>query len=276
MDSGLAGVVVNADTGEGALLTPAEREAALRFAIRHIDGRLPVVAGLLPSDAAEAAATARTAGDIGAAALQVFAPAVFLAESLIWEIVVSYYQEVADASDIPLIVYQAPAQLGVTFDVEILKRLADLPNVRAIKESSWSRSGFLETVDAFAGDQYDVALLSGEDTFILESLRSGADGAMLAAAAVDPAFYAAMFAQRHTAVASRIQRALDPYLSRLFAPPLHDFRARVKAVLTHDGVIACAAVRSPMRPAGAEEVAVLLHALQVARQDINRAMSGPN
>ena len=79
---GLAGVVVNADTGEGALLTPDEREAVLRFAVRQIGDRVPVAAGLVAAHTASAAASARAAGDLGAAALQVFTPPVFMGTPL--------------------------------------------------------------------------------------------------------------------------------------------------------------------------------------------------
>jgi 4-hydroxy-tetrahydrodipicolinate synthase len=262
---GLTGVVVNADTGEGALLSPDERDAVLRFAVRQIGNRLPVAAGLLPAHTAAASASARMAGDVGAAALQVFTPPVFMGAPLDWEPVAAYYEAIAAATDVPLIVYQAPAGLGVTFELEVLRRLAEVPGVQAIKESSWSRSRFAESTATFAGDRHEVALLSGEDSFILDSLLGGADGAMLAAAASDTAAYATMWALRTQSAAAGIQAALDPYIERLFAPPLRDFRARLKAVLVHDGAIATSMVRSPLRPIGDDEAAGLVQALADAR-----------
>lgn len=268
VDCGLGGVVVNADTGEGALLGPDEREAVLRFAVRQIGDRLPVAAGLPPSHTAAAAASARVAGDIGAAALQVFTPPVFMGAPLAWEPVAAYYRSIAAATDAPLIVYQAPAGLGVTFELEVLRRLAEIPGVQAIKESSWSRPRFAETAAAFAGGRHDVALLSGEDSFILESLVAGADGAMLAAAATDAGAYATMWTLRETATAAEIQSALDPYIERLFAPPLRDFRARLKAVLAHDRAIATATVRSPLQSIGHDEATGLNEALAAGRRRI--------
>ena len=265
---GLAGVVVNTDTGEGMLLGADERAATLRFAVQQVGDRLPVVAGLLPAHTAAAAASARAAGDLGAAALQVFAPPVFMGTPLRWEPVVAYYEAIAAATDVPLIIYQAPAGLGVTFELEVLKRLGEVPGVEAIKESSWGRSLFSETVAVFAGDRHEVALLSGEDTFILESLLAGADGAMLAAAATDPSAYATMCTMRGTAEAAKIQAALDAYLDLLFAPPLRDFRARLKAVLVDDGAIATPTVRSPLQSVGSDEAACLIEALAVARRRI--------
>ena len=75
--------------------------------------------------------------------------------------------------------HSAPAGLGVTYEIDVLKRLVEIPGVEAIKESSWSRARFAEAAAAFGGDNHDVALLSGQDTFILDSLMGGADGAML-------------------------------------------------------------------------------------------------
>jgi 4-hydroxy-tetrahydrodipicolinate synthase len=262
---GLAGVVVNADTGEGALLAPDEREAVLRFAVRQIGDRLPVASGLLPAHTAAAAASARVAGDLGAAALQVFTPPVFMGAPLAWEPVAVYYEAIAAATDVPLIVYQAPAGLGVTFELDVLRRLAEVPRVQAIKESSWSRPRFAEAAAAFAGERHAVALLSGEDSFILDSLLAGADGAMLAAAASDADAYATMWTLRGTPEAAEIQAALDPFIELLFAPPLRDFRARLKAVLANDGVIATATVRSPLQRIGDGEAAALNEALAAGR-----------
>jgi 4-hydroxy-tetrahydrodipicolinate synthase len=265
---GLAGVVVNADTGEGALLTPDEREAVLRFAVRQIGERVPVAAGLLPAHTASAAASARAAGDLGAAALQVFTPPVLIGAPLRPEPVAAYYEAIAAATDVPLIVYQAPTGLGVTFELDVLRRLAEVPGVEAIKESSWSPARFAESAEAFAGRRHDVALLSGQDSFILDSLLAGADGAMLAAAATDAGAYATMWAERGTAGAAEVQAALDPYLEGLFAPPLRDFRARLKAMLARDGAIAAPTVRAPLQPIGADEADGLHAALAAARARI--------
>jgi dihydrodipicolinate synthase/N-acetylneuraminate lyase len=74
-----------------------------------------------------------------------------------------------------------------------------------------------------------------------------------------------VWALRTHSTAAGIQAALDPYIERLFAPPLRDFRARLKAVLVHDGAIATSMVRSPLRPIGDDEAAGLVQALADAR-----------
>jgi 4-hydroxy-tetrahydrodipicolinate synthase len=256
---GLSGVVVNADTGEGRVLTRAQRDAVLAFAIARLRDRLPVVAGLCPADPAAAPAEARAGAALGVAAYQVFLPASGVVDP------VAYFRGLAAATDVPLIVYQPPAALGTGFDLDTLDRLAEIRGVAAIKESSWSRELARLTAARFGGDRHDVALLSGEDTFILESLRMGADGAMLAAAAVDPEPYSRLFHLRDEPGGAAIQRALDDYLERLFAVPLPDFRARLKAVLVADGMIATAAVLPPMRPVGDAERDELVSALERGR-----------
>lgn len=265
---GLAGVVVNADTGEGALLSRAEREEVLRFAVSRLGDRVPVASGLVPAQTSAVAAEARAAGDLGAAALQVFTPPVFLGAPLGWEPVTAYYEAIAAATDVPLIVYQAPAGLGVTFEPEVLRRLAEVPGVAAIKESSWSRERYAASAAAFAGDRHDVVLLSGQDSFILDSLRTGADGTMLAAAASDAAVYAAVWELRGSDDGAALQAAFDPYIELLFAPPLRDFRSRLKAVLAADGTIAGEAVRSPLQRVGHDESAAVVAALSTARERV--------
>jgi 4-hydroxy-tetrahydrodipicolinate synthase len=256
---GLSGVVVNADTGEGSFLTPRERDAVLAFAIGRIGDRVPVAAGLCPSDATAGKVEARAGAALGAAAYQVFLPASGVEDP------VAYYRGLAAASNVPLIVYQPPAALGAGFDLDTLERLAEMPGVAAIKESSWSRDQARAVADRFGGDRHDVALLCGEDSFILESLRMGADGAMLAAAAVDPFVYARLFAERNEREGEVIQRCLDEFLGLVFAPPLGGFRARLKAVLAADGSIATAAVRPPLQPVDDAERDALVSAVTRGR-----------
>ena len=189
----------------------------LRFAVRQIGDRVPVAAGLVAAHTASAAASARAAGDLGAAALQVFTPPVFMGTPLAAEPVVAYYAAIAAATDVPLIVYQAPTGLGVTFELDVLRRLAEVPGVAAIKESSWSPARFAESAAVFAGDRHDVALLSGQDSFILDSLLAGADGAMLAAAATDAGAFATMWAQRGRSALPRSRPPSTP-ISRGCSP----------------------------------------------------------
>ena len=255
---GLSGVVVNADTGEGPFLTPPERDAVLAFAVGRIGDRVPVAAGLCPADAT--AANAKHAREPRLARR----PTSVSADRGV-EDPIAYYHGLAAASGVPLIVYQPPAALGAGFDLETLERLAEIPGVAAIKESSWSREEAMNVTDRFGGDRHDVALLCGEDSFILESLRMGADGAMLAAAAVDPAVYARLFEARHEHEGEVIQHCLDEFLGLVFASPLGGFRARLKAVLAADGGIASAAVRPPLRPVDAAERDALVSAVTRGR-----------
>ena len=242
----------------------------LRFAVRQIGDRVPVTTGLIPAHTAAAAASARSAGELGAAALQVFTPPVFMGEPLAWEPVAAYYEAIAAATDVP-----RDRLLGARRAGSDLSRSrcssgwSRFPACEAIKESSWSRARFADAAAAFAGDRHDVALLSGQDTFILDSLRGGADGAMLAVAASDAAAFATMWTRRGTSEAADIQAALDPYIELLFAPPLRDFRARLKAVLAHDGVISTATVRSPLAGIGADEAAILNQTLATARAQLS-------
>ena len=142
---GLTGVVVNADTGEGGLLTRREREQVLRFAVEQIGDRVPVTAGLLPGHTPEVADEARAAGELGAAAFQVFTPPAFLGAPLAAEPVVAYYEAIAAATDVPLIAYSGAGRPGG--DVRA-RRAAPAGRAcrasEAIKESSWSREGFAD------------------------------------------------------------------------------------------------------------------------------------
>jgi 4-hydroxy-tetrahydrodipicolinate synthase len=226
-----------------------------------LDRRLPVLSGLVAASAADGTAAARRAEELGAAGLQVFPPGgVEPARA------VAYYEALGAASSLPLVVYQPPPALGAGLDVELLRQVLAVDAVVGVKESSWDRRRFAESARLCRQAKPAAVLLSGADTFILESLRMGADGAMLAVAAIDPHFYVDLFRLRETARAEALQHALDPFLGLLLAPPVGDFRARLKEVLRLDGVIRSSAVRPPLRPLASAEIRRLARALERARE----------
>jgi 4-hydroxy-tetrahydrodipicolinate synthase len=259
----LAGVVVNADTGEGPHLLPRERDDVLEFAARVVAGRMPVLSGLVARTAAEGVQAARRAEEAGAAGLQVFQPFEVAADGA-----PGYYEALGEACLLPLVVYQPPAALGAGLEEDMLRSVVALEPVAGVKESSWDRRRFARCADLCRRSRTPTLLLSGADSFILESLRMGADGTMLAVAALDPDVYVELFRRRETEAAEVLQRALDPFLELLLAPPVADFRARLKELLRRDGIIRSAAVREPLRPIGRAEAERLAYALATCREAV--------
>ncbi len=236
VDQGPIGIAVNADTGEGPTLTTAERQAVLEAAVDEIGDRVP---------------RARAAAQAGAAGLLVFPVGAYQGQPLAPEVPYAYHAAVADATDLPLILFQLqPALGGVLFSSETLARLLDIPSVVAIKEASFDAVLFVQLRDLLA-DLRPIALLTGNDNFILESFVLGAAGALIGMSAIatraQVEMVAAELAGDHATALERYE-ALGPLIRAVFDVPVRNYRARVKEGLVMQGVIPDATVRQPLLP----------------------------
>ena len=256
VDQGPIGIAVNADTGEGPTLTMAERQAVLEAAVDEVGDRVPVIAGLAGPSTRAATAAARAAAEAGAAGLLVFPVGAYQGQPLTPEVPYAYHAAIADATDLPLILFQLqPALGGVLFSPDTLARLVDIPSVVAIKEASFDALLFVALRDQLA-DLRPIALLTGNDNFILESFVLGAAGALIGMSAIatraQVEMVAAELAGDHAAAVERYE-ALGPLIRAIFDVPVRNYRARVKEGLVMQGVIPDATVRRPLLPVSAAE-----------------------
>jgi 4-hydroxy-tetrahydrodipicolinate synthase len=247
---GAAGLAVNVDTGEGPHLAPAERLEVLRAAVEISGGRVPVIAGLPPAATAHAAEMAREFGEAGADALLVFPSSAFRGLPLPADVPVEYYRAIHEESGVPLVLFQLQEALGgVEFPLETVAAIARLPGVIAIKEATFDRERFRETVAAL--EDVDVTVLTGNDNFIHESFVLGAEGALIGFGTLATALQAEMVeahlagdGERAAGSGRRVQELADV----IFAPPIRNYRARLKEAIRMLGIIPSAAIRPPLPP----------------------------
>src|SRR5690606_25933849 len=127
---GPVALAVNVDTGEGPNLTPDERRLTLETVAEAVQGRCRVVAGVAGASTALGVANARAAQAAGADALLVFPIAAYLGQPLRPEVPYRYHAAIAEAVDLPLILFQLqPALGGVLLSTEVLHRLIEIPSV---------------------------------------------------------------------------------------------------------------------------------------------------
>jgi 4-hydroxy-tetrahydrodipicolinate synthase len=266
---GLKALAVNMDTGEGPHLSQEERRRVLETYADEIQGRIPLLAGIAARYTAEAVNLARDAASLGASGLVIFPIPVFAGEPPPPELPFEYHAAIARATDLPLILFQLqPALGGVIFEADTLSRLLEIDQVVAIKEASFDRGCFAETARLLASAPRRIALLTGNDNFILDSFLSGADGALIGMGTVATAEQVDMIAKAKAgdeAGARRIERTVvGPLAETLFASPVRDYRARIKEALRLLGVLPNAVVRPPLLPLGEGERRAVADAL--ARQ----------
>lgn len=178
--NGSTGIVVLGSTGEASTLTHSERDLIIRTAAEAAMDRVPIVAGATSSSTSEAVEYAQAAAAAGADALLVASPYYNRPTP---EGMHRHFECVANATDLPMILYNIPSRTAVNMPVDLVVRLANLPTVVAIKESSGDLD---QATDLIAGTPTDFALIAGEDSLTLPLLALGATGVISVAANVAP------------------------------------------------------------------------------------------
>jgi len=167
---GVHGLIVLGTCGENNSLDADEKRAALKAAVEVVAGRVPVVVGVSEMTTDRAAKFAKDAEAIGADALMVLPAMVYVPTELELE---NHFRTVAAATGLPLMLYNNPPAYRVSITTSVLQRLADVPNIVAVKESAPDTRRFTDLLNVF-GDRY--ILMAGLDDVALEGLLLGAHG----------------------------------------------------------------------------------------------------
>lgn len=268
VEQGPVALAVNVDTGEGPHLTPDEKRQMLETVAEVVAGRCKVVGGVAGPSTAQGVANALAAHSAGADALLIFPIPAFLGRPLNPEVPYRYHAAIAEAVDLPLILFQLqPALGGVLFTTEILHQLITIPSVAAIKEASFDAMRFLQVKAALESASRQITFLTGNDNFICESFILGAEGALLG--------FSTIGTQEQVRILKAVQRGdfnearelgcrLQPLANVIFAPPITDYRARTKEALKMLGVLDNTTVRPPLLPVTDSEREVIQRALQTS------------
>jgi 4-hydroxy-2-oxoglutarate aldolase len=182
MKTPLTGLVVLGSNGEAAQLDDVEADRVVEIVREHVPADRPLIAGTgRESTKATIAATARAAA-AGVDAVLVRTPAFFKGQ-MTTEVFVRHYTEVADASRVPVLLYNVTMYTGVTLPVDAVERLAAHPNIVGMKESGGD-IGYITDLVTRTPDDFTV--LAGSATTFFHALCAGCDGAILALAALLP------------------------------------------------------------------------------------------
>ena len=238
---GAVGLAVNVDTGEGPYLSPDERSRVIQAARRVASGRCSIIAGVGGPGTLNATTNARAAREAGADALLVFPVPAFLNDPFDARIIYDYHRAIAEASGLPLIVFQlGPVFGGVDYPPEALEKVLTLPQVIALKDASFDPQRFILTRDVVRQADHPVTLLTGNDNFLLESFLLGAQGGLLGYAAVGVGLLVEMLEavkRQDFARAVAMQARVQGFCDYIYARPIGDYRARCKVALVHMGLL---------------------------------------
>jgi len=240
---GIDGLLALGTTGEGILLTEAERRRAAELFIAASAGRVPVAVHCGAQTTRETAALAAHAAEAGAAAVAVIAPPYFLLDEASME---EHFAAAAAACEpLPFYVYEFQARSGYAVPVAVLERLRErASNLRGLKVSDkpW------ESVAPYMLDGLDVFV--GAESLVARGLESGAAGAVSGLASVFPEVIAELVREPTQELSDRAEQ-LRAKLDRF------PFQAAAKAVAARRGVPIGPDVRAPLRRLSDAELAEL-------------------
>jgi 4-hydroxy-tetrahydrodipicolinate synthase len=265
---GVTAIVCNGHAAEVSSLDRAERRRALEIALDEVGGRLPLITGIQTDGTLEAVDMAREAKALGAAGALVFPPTLFMwGAQLRPEMAVEHFRAIADAVDLPLIVFEYPPAGGIGYSPETLARLAELPTVVGVKDWSNDMAALERNLRALRAAPRPVALLSSYTMSLMASYLLGADGSISGMGSVVADLHADLFAavrREDLAEARRLNDRLEPLVRVFYAPPFVDMHNRMKVALALLGRIERAVVRPPLRRIEAREREQIRQALVAA------------
>lgn len=186
IDSGINALVVMGTTGENATIEYADQLEVIRFTVERAAGRVPVIAGTGTNNTQHVLHNTRNACQAGADAVLVVTPYYNKATQ---NGLYQHFMAVADASTVPVILYNVPGRTGCNLLPKTVARLAEHPNIAAIKEASGNVAQTVEILH-LCGDKLDV--YSGEDALTVAMMAMGAKGTISVLSNVIPAQAVAM------------------------------------------------------------------------------------
>jgi 4-hydroxy-tetrahydrodipicolinate synthase len=236
-----AGIAVNVDTGEGPYLTLEERRQVISVTREVVKEQCFIVAGIGGPATSLAITNAQAAKNAGADALLIFPTPAYLNDPLDESIPYLYHKAIAETVDLPIIVFQLGLVFGgANYTAESLRKLLSLPQIIGLKDASFDPQRFVATRNIVQRVNHPITLLTGNDTFLLESFLLGAKGGLLGFGSVGVGLLNEML----TAVkelrfidAIDMQPRVQGFCDYIYAKPYGDYRARAKVALVSMGLL---------------------------------------
>ena len=213
IEQGIDAIVSVGTTGEGSTLTDEEHKQAIKFCVDVVNKRVPVIAGTGSNDTAYAIELSKYAEEVGADALLLVTPYYNKATQ---KGLIESFKVVADAVNIPCILYNVPSRTGCNLLPESIAVLAEHKNIVAVKEASGNISQIAKLA-SLCGDKIDI--YSGNDDQIIPVLSLGGKGVISVLSNIMPNETSQMcklYMQGKTQEALKLQLDLLPLINALF------------------------------------------------------------
>jgi 1-pyrroline-4-hydroxy-2-carboxylate deaminase len=255
---GVHGLVLLGTVGENNSLSAEEKRAVLSAAVKTVRGKVPLITGVSEYTTAGAAAYARDAQHIGVNGLMVLPAMVYVPTAAELE---QHFRAVARATALPIMLYNNPPAYRVNIDLATLARLAEVPNIVAIKESAPDPRRFTDVINQFAER---FVLFAGLDDIALEGLVLGAKGWVSGIANAFPTESLALYAAIRAGDLARARTIYRWFMPLLHLDAEHDLVQSIKLAEEIMGR-GSERVRPPRLPLGGERRADVIAMVERAR-----------
>ena len=170
LNAGVHGVIIGGSLGEASTLKDSEKEELMKFALKKVEARIPVILNIAEASTKDAIQQAALAKQWNADGLMLLPPMRYKADD---RETVEYFKTVARSVDLPIMIYNNPADYKIEVTLDMFAELAECKNITAVKESTRDVSNVTRMKNRF-GERYKI--LCGVDTIAMEELLLGADG----------------------------------------------------------------------------------------------------
>jgi len=170
IDAGIHGVVLGGSLGEASTLKKEEKFHLLKETLEIADGKIPVIVNIAERTTTDAIQMAQDAQENGASGLMMLPPMQYKADD---RETVAYFKDVANSTDLPILVYNNPVDYGIEITLDMFEELIACDNIKAVKESTRDLTNITRIINRF-GDR--IKILCGVDTLAMEALLMGAHG----------------------------------------------------------------------------------------------------
>ena len=266
---GIRGLLVNGHAGEGHLMSPEERRRVLAIVRQSVPKTCFITAGITSESTAAAIGEAADAGAAGADAILIFPPNHW-ALGMDAQIVLAHHRAIVAACELPTVLYKAPLGWNrLSYDIDLIARLCDIPQVAGIKEGAWEVSAYEELWRRVKHIRAGISVMASGDEHLMACYQIGTDGSQVSLAALVPDRVVALYEAAGAgdwAQARRLHDEIYALVCRIYRhAPGYLATARLKAALCLTGRIGSDTVRGPMRQLTPQETAYLSAVLPKTR-----------
>jgi 4-hydroxy-tetrahydrodipicolinate synthase len=263
---GLSAITVNAHASEVASCSFDEQQRVLQISKEEL-GDLPLINGIYADGSLEAARIAKMAQQGGAAALLVF-PSGITTFGQRPEMAVAHFKRIADATSLPLILFQYPLAGGQGYPLSTLEKILDqVPSVKAIKDWCMNPQLHERHIRVLQSRARPVNVLTTHSSWLMSSLVLGCAGLLSGSGSVIADLQAKLFVSiknNDLKTAQAIHERITPTAEVFYAEPWVDMHNRMKEALVLLGRLPRAVVRPPLAKISAEEIGRIRAALMAA------------